>query len=257
MDFLSLKNLLDEKVEQFNRPDFIANDPISIPHLFTKKQDIEIAGLFAATFAWGQRKTIINKSKEFLSLMDFSPYDFILNHKENDLKTFLSFKHRTFNATDALFFIHFLHYYYSKHDSLEKAFYFDDNFNIKEGLINFHNQFFSLEDAPVRTKKHVSTPIRKSACKRLNMFLRWMVRKDNNGVDFGIWKEIKPADLICPCDVHVDRVARQFGLIKRKQTDWRTAEELTNNLKSFDSEDPVKYDFALFGIGILDKELLL
>jgi uncharacterized protein (TIGR02757 family) len=257
MDFLTLKNLLDEKVEQFNRPDFIANDPISIPHLFTKKQDIEIAGLFAATFAWGQRKTIINKSKELLSLMDFSPHDFILNHKENDLKAFLSFKHRTFNATDALYFIHFLNHYYSRHDSLEKAFYLNNNFNIKEGLIDFHNLFFSLDDAPHRTKKHISTPNRKSACKRLNMFLRWMVRKDGNGVDFGIWNQIKPADLICPCDVHVDRVARQFGLIQRKQTDWRTAEELTNNLKSFDSEDPVKYDFALFGIGILDKELLL
>ena len=256
MDFLSLKTLLDEKVDQFNRPDFIANDPISIPHLFTKKQDIEIAGLFAATFAWGQRKTIINKCKEFLSLMDFSPHDFILNHKENDLKAFLSFKHRTFNATDALYFIYFLNHYYSKHDSLEKAFYINNNFNIKEGLINFHNLFFSLEDAPLRTKKHVSTPIRKSACKRLNMFLRWMVRKDDHGVDFGIWEQIKPADLICPCDVHVDRVARQLKLIKRKQTDWITAEELTNNLISFDSEDPVKYDFALFGIGILEKDFL-
>lgn len=256
MDFSSLKDLLDDKVEQFNQPEFIPNDPICIPHRFTRKQDIEIAGLFAATFAWGQRKTIINKSSELLSLMDNSPYDFIVNHKESDLKPFLNFKHRTFNPTDALYFIHFLNYYYNDFDSLEEAFLTTGNSTIKNGLIKFQELFFSLEEAPNRTKKHVSTPARKSACKRLNMYLRWMVRQDANGVDFGIWKKINPSNLICPCDVHVDRVARRYGLLNRKKTDWLAAEELTNNLIKFDPNDPVKYDFALFGLGILEKNQL-
>jgi len=188
--------------------------------------------------------------------MDNAPYDFILNHKEEDLKRFLDFKHRTFNPTDTLYFIHFLHWFYKSSDSLEHAFMIGINQNsenIQQGLINFHNLFFSLPDAPWRTRKHVSTPSSKSACKRLNMFLRWMVRNDGHGVDFGIWESIKPSQLVCPCDIHVDRVARRFGLINRKQTDWQTALELTANLKEFDPIDPVKYDFALFGLGVEEK----
>lgn len=245
-----LKEFLDEKFEQYNRPGFIEHDPVSIPHLFKKKQDIEIAGLFAATLAWGQRKTIVRKCRELLTMMDHDPHQFILNHSEQDLKPMLDFKHRTFNATDLLYFIESLRHYYQQHTSLETAFIPDrEDETIERGLINFYYQFFQL-DHPRRTQKHIATPERKSTCKRLVMYLRWMVRQDNKGVDFGIWKKISSAQLVCPCDLHVDRVARKLKLIKRKQTDWQTALELTRNLKKFDPCDPVKYDFALFGLGI-------
>jgi uncharacterized protein (TIGR02757 family) len=248
---MNLKAFLDEKVAQYNQPHFIEHDPIQIPHLFTQKQDIEIAGLFAAVLAWGQRITIIKKCKELLSFMDYTPFDFIRNHQSTDLKPFLKFKHRTFNDVDALYFIYFLKNFYTQHDSLEKAFLPDNQaVNIKNALTHFHHLFFSVEDSPLRTRKHISTPERKSACKRLNMYLRWMVRKDNQGVDFGIWEKIAPQDLICPLDVHVERVARKLHLLTRVQTDWEAAVELTENLKKFDSQDPVKYDFALFGLGL-------
>jgi len=256
MRHLELKEFLDYKYEQYNKPNFIANDPICIPHSFTKKQDIEIAGFWAAVLAWGQRKTIINKCKELFELMDNSPHDFILNHEDSDLKTLEAFKHRTFNSTDTLYFIEFFKWYYSNHDSLEEAFLLSmkkTDVTIENGLIGFHNLFFSLEDYPQRTKKHIATPARNSACKRINMFMRWMVRDDKKDVDFGLWKKINTSQLVCPCDLHVDRVARKLGLIKRKQTDWQTALELTENLRSFDSKDPVKYDFALFGLGIEEK----
>jgi uncharacterized protein (TIGR02757 family) len=250
---LELKLLLDTKVVQFNRPDFIANDPISIPHRFEKKQDIEISGLFAATLAWGQRKTIINNCNRLMQWMDNDPFNFMLHHKESDLKKFVDFRHRTFNATDLLYFIEFLSSYYKKFPSLEEAFAVaPGSETVEGGLVAFHDLFFSLPDYPRRTIKHVSTPSRKSACKRINMYLRWMVRVDNNGVDFGIWKKIRPAQLICPCDVHVDRVARKLKLIRRKQVDWQTALELTANLRKLDPEDPVKYDFALFGLGVTE-----
>lgn len=251
----SLKSFLDEKVEQYNNPGFIELDPVSIPHHFEKKQDIEISGLFAAVLAWGQRKTIISKCLELMRMMDNKPHEFILNHSSSELKPFENFKHRTFNATDTLYFISFLREFYCKNESLESAFNprKRELWTADESLTSFHNLFFSLGYAPGRTKKHIATPARKSACKRLNMYLRWMVRKDNNGVDFGLWDTISPADLICPCDLHVDRVARKLGLIKRKQTDWNTAVELTENLKSMDPDDPVKYDYALFGLGIMEK----
>jgi uncharacterized protein (TIGR02757 family) len=245
-----IKELLDLKSDQFNRPAFIKNDPISIPHRFRKKQDIEISGLFAATLAWGQRKTIIANCNKLMDLMESAPHDFIMNHTENDLKRFAEFKHRTFNPTDLSYFLRFFKWYYSSYASLEDAFVAD---TIEAGLVNFHDLFFSLPDFPKRTIKHVSTPARKSACKRINMYLRWMVRDDHRGVDFGIWKKIKPSQLICPCDVHVDRVARKLKLIKRKQVDWQTALELTTNLRTFDPLDPVKYDFALFGLGVEEK----
>ncbi|MBK6266231.1 TIGR02757 family protein [Marivirga sp. S37H4] len=253
--FDSIKDLLDEKYLLYNQPEFIKDDPVSIPHSFTKKQDIEIAGFWAAILAWGQRITIINKCKALFEMMDNAPHDFILNHTDNDLKLFLNFKHRTFNATDTLYFIQFFKEFYTLNDSLENAFLQphpqSENF-IKESLTAFHHSFFQSEIAPQRTRKHIATPERKSACKRLNMFLRWMVRKDGNGVDFGIWQNIKTSQLICPCDLHVDRVARKLGLIQRKQTDWQTAEELTAALRKMDASDPVKYDFALFGLGIVE-----
>lgn len=248
---LDLKDFLDEKADHYNRAGFIKDDPISVPHLFSKKQDIEIAGLFAAVLAWGQRVTIIRKCKELMQMMDNDPHHFILHHSDDDLKPFLDFKHRTFNATDALYFIEFLKWFYQHHDSLEAAFASSpSDETVENGLIRFQKLFFSLESAPHRTKKHISSPERKSTCKRLVMYLRWMVRQDNKGVDFGIWKNIKPAQLVCPCDVHVDRVARKLKLIKRKQTDWQTALELTTQLRKLDPLDPVKYDFALFGLGI-------
>ena len=252
MDFTNLKIFLDEKVDFYNTTDFIAEDPISIPHEYAKRQDIEIAGLFAAVFSWGLRKTIIKKCHELFESMDNDPYDFIMNHSSDDLKSFLKFKHRTFNSTDALYFIHWLRWYYRKKDSLEDAF-IHKGLSMKAALTGFHHLFFSLPEAPHRSRKHISTPERNSACKRLNMYLRWMVRDDDRGVDFGLWKKLKPAHLICPCDLHVDRIARKFKLITRKQTDWRTAIELTENLKKMDPVDPIKYDFALFGLGVIEK----
>lgn len=282
MEFLELKDFLDFKVEQYNRPNFITNDPICIPRQYSLKQDIEIAAFFAAILAWGQRKTIINKCNELFERMDNQPYQFMLHHGEEDLKRLLGFKHRTFNDTDLLYFVAFFRQHYQQSNTLETAFipgglafntaYMsmgDDlsglemssstcyggemtlnHFSIEKSLNHFRSYFFGLEDYPRRTIKHVSSPLQKSTCKRLNMFLRWMVRKDNCGVDFGLWNIIRPADLICPCDVHVDRVARNFKLIERKQTDWQTALELTAKLKEFDPLDPVKYDFALFGLGV-------
>jgi uncharacterized protein (TIGR02757 family) len=257
--FRGLGGFLDAKVLQYNQPGFITNDPISIPHLFTKKQDIEIMGFWAATLAWGQRVTIINKCKELIALMDGAPYDFIINHEDIDLKKLLHFKHRTFNDIDTLYFIAFFRWHYENNDSLESAFIptgplkGEEEEPIEKYLNHFRNYFFSLPDFPHRTKKHVSSPSQKSTCKRLNMFLRWMVRKDNCGVDFGIWNHIKPSELIMPCDLHVDRVARKLNLITRKQTDWQTAIELTQRLREFDPSDPVKYDFALFAMGIEER----
>jgi uncharacterized protein (TIGR02757 family) len=250
-----LKDFLDRKVEQYNQPSFIEHDPICIPHLFSKKQDIEIAGFFAAVFAWGNRTTIIKKSRELMKMMDDHPHDFIKGHSEKDLQKLLLFKHRTFNSTDLLYFILFLKEHYRKSGTLETAFGGSDKkpARIEEALTGFHDYFFSLPDSPVRTRKHIATPKRHSTCKRLNMFLRWMVRNDKRGVDFGIWRKFQPADLICPIDVHVARVARRFSLIERKQVDWFTALELTAHLKKFDPVDPVKYDFALFGLGVVEK----
>lgn len=248
----SLKKLLDKKVKEYNNLSFIKNDPVSIPHLFTKKQDIEIAGFFASIFSWGNRTTIIQKSTELMQLMEMQPHNFCLHNDDASLKRLLNFKHRTFNTTDLLYFIEFLKFHYSKHRSLEAAFTKHGE-SMEQMLSGFHNYFFSLEDIPARTKKHIATPERKSSCKRLNMFLRWMVRNDNKGVDFGIWKNISPSQLICPLDVHVIRVAKRLNLLQRKQSDWQAAIELTTQLRSFDSKDPVKYDFALFGMGVMEK----
>jgi uncharacterized protein (TIGR02757 family) len=280
----ALRDFLEKKVTEFNHPSFIEADPISVPHRYSKKQDIEIAGFFAAIFAWGNRTTIIQKSNELMIAMDDSPYDFILNHRSADLKRFSEFKHRTFNTTDLLYFFHFLQTHYRKSDSLETAFLPNitevkkiiyplsvtlpalitkanrlkknsdgKNEMVKNSLSIFYHRFFSLQDAPRRTEKHIASPEKNSACKRLNMYLRWMVRNDNRGVDFGIWKKISVAELICPLDLHVARVARGFGLISRKQTDWETAMELTVALRKMDKNDPVKFDFALFGLGVTEK----
>jgi uncharacterized protein (TIGR02757 family) len=252
----NLKEFLDKKVDEYNQPFFIKNDPICVPHRFSKKQDIEIAAFFASIFAWGNRTTIIQKSNELMNVMDNSPHDFCVHHNKRDLKKLLSFKHRTFNATDLLYFIEFFKHHYSKNKSLETAFSKWLNKNdrtIENSLNGFYQYFFSLQDSPARTRKHIASPEKKSSCKRLNMFLRWMVRQDNKGVDFGLWKTILPSQLVCPIDLHVARVAKRFGLINRNQTDWQSALELTEHLSKLDKNDPVKYDFALFGLGAIEK----
>jgi uncharacterized protein (TIGR02757 family) len=252
----SLVDFLEKKVFEYNSPSFIQSDPISIPHLFSKKQDIEIAGFFSAIFSWGNRTSIIQKARELMERMDMSPHEFILNNNPDRIKKLIGFKHRTFNTTDLLYFVEFLKYHYSNNQSLEKAFtkwMEKDEQTVENALNGFYQYFFTLEDAPPRTRKHIATPQKNSTCKRLNMFLRWMVRRDATGVDFGIWKNISPSQLICPIDVHVARVARRFNLLQRKQVDWQAAIELTNCLRKLDPADPVKYDFALFGLGVTEK----
>jgi len=253
-----LQEYFNEQVKLYNRPEFIEKDPICIPHLFTQKQDVEIAGFFAAIFAWGSRTIIINKSTELLQRMDMAPYDFVINHGPTDLKRLLGFKHRTFTDGDVLYFIDFFHQHYREHNSLEAAFTKDwdaGSPHIGGALDGFKKYFFGYEHLK-RTEKHISSPQQKSTCKRLNMFLRWMVRKDKSGVDFGIWETIKPAQLICPIDVHVARVANRFNLLKRTKIDWQAAEELTQYLRLLDPNDPVKYDFALFGMGVMAPKFI-
>lgn len=259
MKEVALKDLLEFYVDKFNRTSFIDDDPICIPHAFSKAEDIEIAGFWTSVFSWGQRKTIINKARTLLELMDNSPYDFTINHTPRDRRRFERFVHRTFQYTDTLYFLRFTQHYYRQHGSLEDIFLMSNELpdnRIQEGLKRLHLAFFGLEDVPKRTRKHISTPERGSTCKRLNMFLRWMVRQDDKGVDFGIWKRLHPKELQIPLDVHVDRVARKLKLITRQRTDWLTVKELTEKLRSFDSQDPIKYDFALFGLGVLKKEEL-
>ncbi len=251
-----LAEFLNKQYLVYNQPGFIQDDPICIPHLFSKKQDIEIMGFFAAIFAWGQRATIINKCKDLIDRFDNAPYDFIINHSEKDLKKLIAFKHRTFNDTDLLYVVSFFQNWYKQHESLEPAFTQQlkiQDITIENGLNGFREIFFSLDDVPHRTLKHIASPAQHSACKRINMYLRWMVRSDNKGVDFGIWKVIKPSQLICPLDLHVQRVATKLGLLQRTQSDWKAAMELTENLRKLDIKDPVKYDFALFGLGVTDK----
>ncbi|MBK6339777.1 MAG: TIGR02757 family protein [Bacteroidetes bacterium] len=249
-------DILEENCQRYNQFDFIVNDPISIPHQYILNQDVEIAGFFTAILSWGQRKTILNNAKKLMQLFGNAPYDFMLNHSEKDLIALQHFKHRTFNYTDLLYFISFFKDYYQKNDYLENAFYAEDEFgccSVEKGLVQFHELFFGLPDFPTRTKKHISTPLKKSTCKRLNMFLRWMVRADENQVDFGIWKRIPMSELYIPFDVHVERFARKLQLIKREKKDWETVKELTNNLKLIDPNDPIRFDYALFGMGIAEK----
>jgi uncharacterized protein (TIGR02757 family) len=250
-----LKQFLDAKVKIYNQPAFIGKDPISIPHSFAKKQDIEISGLFAAVLAWGNRTTIINNCRKLMDWMDNKPYEFVLHHKETDLKSFMQFAHRTFNATDLLYFISFLKYHYSRSHSLEDAFVSGklyEHDTVEQALIHFQNYFFSIEH-PARTRKHIATPERNSACKRINMYLRWMVRQDTKGVDFGIWKKIKPRQLVCPLDVHVARVAERLELLDNIKSTWRNALHLTSQLREFNPKDPAIYDFALFGLGMAER----
>lgn len=249
-----LKDFLEEKTLQYNSPSFIADDPISIPHRFTKKEDIEISGFLAAVIAWGNRKAIVASAARMMELMDDSPYDFILHHRATDLKRFQKFVHRTFNGGDAVYFIRSLKNIYKNHGGMESIFqkhFLKSDSDLSPALSGFKATFYSLPDA--RTQKHLPDPSKNSSAKRMNMFLRWMVRKDKQGVDFGLWKFVSPSQLSIPLDVHTGNVARKLGLLKRKQSDWKAVTELNTRLREFDSDDPVKYDFALFGLGVFEK----
>ena len=244
-----VKALLDQKFLQYNTPGFIAGDPVSVPRQFTLKQDIEIAGFLAATISWGNRKSIVGNASRLVQMMGRSPYDFIRHAKPGDFKPFLRFVHRTFNGDDCLFFLTSLKAIYRQYDSLEPLFGTMNELGAAHAISRFRNIFLETDHLP-RSQKHLSDPMAGSAAKRINMFLRWMVRHDSCGVDFGLWRSIDPANLICPLDIHVGRVARMLGLLQRRQNDWNAAVELTETLRKFDHDDPVKYDFALFGMGV-------
>ncbi|MCW4467873.1 TIGR02757 family protein [Flavobacterium sp. MFBS3-15] len=252
MEKKELKAFLDEKVLLYNKPGFIESDPIQIPHLFTQKEDIEIAGFLAATIAWGNRKMIINNAKKMVALMGDSPYDFVLHHKEHHLEQLESFVHRTFNGLDFITFIKSLKNVYQNHGGLEAVFAKHRKHNsLQPAIHEFKKVFFEIEHQN-RTHKHVSDPLTGSAAKRINMYLRWMVRNDNTGVDLGIWKSVSPSLLSCPLDVHSGNVARKLGILTRKQNDARALAELDAALREMDITDPVKYDFALFGLGVFE-----
>lgn len=248
-----LKEFLDSKVSQYNTLDFIESDPIAIPHQFNNKEDIEIAGFLVATIAWGNRKSILKNANKMMDHLGNSPYDFILNHTTAQLEPLHDFVHRTFNAKDFEYFIKALKHIYTNHGGLEKIFSKPTKEDsLQEHISSFKNVFFELDHLS-RTQKHVSDPLKGSAAKRINMFLRWMIRKDNTGVDFGIWKSISPSLLSCPLDVHSGNVARKLGLLQRKQNDAKAVRELDLALRKLDPKDPVKYDFALFGLGVFEK----
>ena len=253
LKFDELKDFLDEKVTQYNNQKFIETDPIQIPHRYSLKEDIEISGFLTATIAWGNRKMIINNSQRLMHLLGDSPYDFILNHKSIHLKKLETFVHRTFNGIDLIFFIKALQFIYKRHQSMESLFYaYAESDSLQKSIHHFKRVFFELEH-PIRTTKHISDPNKGSAAKRINMFLRWMVRGDSAGVDFGIWKSLSPSQLSCPLDTHSGNVARKLGLLHRKQNDAKALLELDINLRKLDPVDPVKYDFALFGLGVFEK----
>lgn len=252
MNAAELKSFLDEKVLQYNNSNFIESDPVQIPHLFTLKEDREIAGFLAATIAWGNRKMIINNAKKMVALMGGSPYDFVMGHNQDHLEPLQTFVHRTFNGIDFTTFIVALKHIYTNHGGLEGVFTKHQHIDSLQPSINqFKKVFFEIEHQN-RTQKHVSDPLAGSAAKRINMYLRWMVRNDNAGVDLGLWKNISPALLSCPLDVHSGNVARKLGLLTRKQNDAKALLELDTQLRALDPADPVKYDFALFGLGVFE-----
>ena len=248
---LEIKDFLDTKVIEYNNPKFIESDPIQIPHQFSTKEDIEVSSFLVATIAWGNRKMIIKNGQRMMELMGNAPYDFIMNHQEKDLDNLTGFVHRTFNDVDFKYFIKSLKNIYTNHNGLEAIFITKDN-TLQNTISEFKDIFFELEH-PLRTQKHISNPLKGSAAKRINMWLRWLCRKDSAGVDFGIWQQIKPSQLSCPLDVHSGNVARKLGLLTRKQNDAKALLELDTNLRILDPNDPVKYDFALFGLGVFES----
>jgi len=248
-----LKDFLDSKVLQYNNPKFLETDPIRIPHLFTIKEDIEISAFLTATIAWGNRKSIINNAQKLMNLLDMSPFQFVMNHEESDLDKLLGYVHRTFNERDLQYFIKSLQHIYKEHNGLETVFTkYQTQDSLQPAISKFKEVFFELPHEN-RTTKHVSDPIKGSAAKRINMFLRWMVRDAKTNVDFGLWNSIPTSKLSCPLDVHSGNVARKLGLLKRKQNDAKALTELDKSLRKLDPLDPVKYDFALFGLGVFEK----
>ncbi|NER11185.1 TIGR02757 family protein [Muriicola jejuensis] len=248
-----LRDFLDLKVEQYNRPEFLESDPIQIPHLFSDRRDIEISGFLTATIAWGNRKSIITNASLMMDLMDRSPYQFISQHEESDLSRLDGFIHRTFNGTDIRYFVRALQHIYTHHGGMEAVFCkYAEKDSLQRSISRFRTLFFGL-DHEKRTEKHISDPLKGSAAKRINMFLRWMVRDGKSGVDFGLWKGLKPSQLSCPLDVHSGKVARKLGLLTRKQNDAKAVNELDSSLRLLDPNDPVKYDFALFGLGVFER----
>ena len=247
-----LKDFLNEKAERYNNSKFIESDPIQVPHKFSKKEDIEISGFLTATISWGNRKSIIKNAHRMMELLDNSPHDFVLNHTKEDLEPLKSFVHRTFNGDDFVQFVKNLQHIYTKHEGLEAVFSkYSEKDSLQKSIHHFKSIFFEISHLE-RTKKHVSDPLKNSAAKRINMFLRWMVRQDNAGVDLGIWKSLSPSQLSCPLDVHSGNVARKLELLKRKQNDAKALAELDSSLRKLDSKDPVKNDFALFGLGVFE-----
>ena len=251
---MDIRQLLEEKYLKYNTKDFIESDPVYIPHQFSQKENIEIAGFLTATIAWGQRPTIIKNARKLMRMMDNEPCDFIREASENEIVGISSFVHRTFSGTDLQFFIRALRHIDNKYGGLHKLFSkaYRKTGDLREGLIEFRQAFFEIPH-PARTEKHVADISKGASAKRINMFLRWMVRQDTSGVDFGLWDDIPSSALFIPLDVHSGRVARDLGLLNRKQSDWKAVEELTDNLRKFDPSDPVKYDFALFGMGVFEK----
>ncbi|MBK6345489.1 MAG: TIGR02757 family protein [Bacteroidales bacterium] len=254
MEIPELKFLLDEKTNLYNRPEFITGDPVSIPRSFTFREDIEISGFMAATIAWGQRTTIVRNGFRLMEMMGNTPYDFVMNAGPSDLKRVSGFVHRTFNGDDCLFFIESLRNIYLNHGGPEAVFRAgirQDEPDVYRAICHFRQVFLESPHLD-RSAKHLANPAAGSTAKRINMFLRWMVRKDDQGVDFGLWNSISPSLLCCPLDVHSGNTARKLGLLKRKQNDWKAVVELTNNLRMFDPDDPARYDFALFGMGVFN-----
>jgi len=249
-----IKAFLDEKYLQYNNTSFIASDPVSIPHSFSDRGDIEISGFLTAAIAWGRRDLILRSSRVMLELLENTPLDFIRSASEDELSKLTRFVHRTYNGTDFIYFIKGLRYIYSGYNSMEEVMLegMKETGSVKDGLSYFRNVFFCLPHA-IRNEKHFADVMKGASGKRLNMFLRWMVRKDNHGVDFGMWNKIDPAKLYIPLDLHSGNTARRLGLLTRKMNDWKAVEELTAILREFDPADPVKYDFALFGIGVNEK----
>lgn len=247
-----LKDFLDEKADLYNRPAFIEHDPISIPHLYKNKEDIEISGFLAATIAWGNRKMILRNAKRMMALLDDSPYDFIMNFEIHDLERIEGFVHRTFNSEDLIYFLKALKHIYRTRGGLENIFNDYQTADSLQPAIHKLNSFFFELPHNIRTERHISDPFKGSAAKKINMYLRWMIRKDDKGVDFGIWKSVSPSILSCPLDIHSGNVARKLGLINRRQNDSKALSELDKKLREMDNKDPVRYDFALFGLGIFE-----
>lgn len=251
MNFEELKEYLDFKSDQYNNPNFISGDPIQIPHRYKIKEDIEISGFLTATIAWGNRKMIINSATKMIDAMGNNPFDFVMNASNDQINSIDNIVHRTFNSEDFRYFIKSLRNIYENHGGLEKQFSSTDSINLQNRISAFKKLFFEI-DHPSRTTKHISDPLKGSSSKRLNMYLRWLSRTDDNGVDFGIWKSVLPSDLSCPLDVHSGNVARALGILTRKQNDAKALQELDKALRKFDPVDPVKYDFALFGLGVFE-----